>query len=1033
MYLPELCIRRPVLAVVVNLILLLLGLIAYDRLALREYPDVNEPIVSVTTRLRGASAEIVESQITARLEESLAGIEGIDFIRSSSRAEVSRISIKFRPVRDIDSAAADIRDRVARVRGRLPEDIDEPIIAKEEADAQPILWISFASAIDSPVQISDYVDRFVKTRLQVLPGISEVRIFGERRPAMRIWLDPLRLAAYGLTPADIEAALRAQNLELPAGSLESQAREFSVLADTALADPEAFARIVLKSQGGALLRLGDVAKVELGAYDERVRARLNGKPAVTLGIIKQSTANPLAVSRAVRGLLPAIEADLPTGMSLTLAYDSSAFIEASINNVYRALGEAILLVMLVVLVFLRSWRAALIPLAAIPLSLLGAIGLMVLFGFSLNTLTMLAFVLAIGLVVDDAIVVLENIHRHIADGLGPIAAALKGSREIGFAILAMTVTLAAVYTPVALQTGRTGKFFVEFALTLAGAVLVSGFVALTLSPMMCSRLLRPHPHPPSGWIADTGDRLRTLYRGILRRLIRRPFGIVLLLLLFGGLGFWLFSSLKSEVAPREDRNVILVSAQTAEGSAIAYTAGYAERLENFFAGLPGLQNLFVLTGAGNASSIFAPLRLVPREERDFSAQSLAAELRQKLARQPGLTVSINLPPPLGQSFSSKPVEFILLTSGDYADLVARAQALIARAREDGRLRDVDMDLRVARPEIRIGIDRDRAAELGIDPAAIAATLTTMLSGRDVTEFKRGSKQYDVVLRIAPEDRRLPDQAKDIYLRSPQGAMIPLADLIRLQESAAPLELNRWNQLRAVTITANLAPGISAGEGLAILTALAEETRGPDIAFDFGGQSRDLKEIGASGGIVFVLALVFIYLVLAAQFESFRDPLLIMTTVPLAMAGAFIAMRLTGGSLNVYSQVGLVTLIGLITKHGILIVEFANQRRAAGADIATAAIEAALLRVRPILMTTAAMTFGAVPLVLASGAGAEARQAIGWVIFGGLVFGSLFTLLIVPAIYALFARRVANSETTIPPASSPKVTASEIQESTLPKS
>ena len=1012
MRLPELCIRRPVFATVINLVVLLIGIIAYQRLTVREYPDIDEPVVSVSTTFRGASAEIMELQVTQELEESLSGIEGIDFIKSASRAESSRISITFRPNRDIDSAAADVRDRVSRARGKLPDDVEEPIIAKVEADAQPIIWMAFTSDVDSSLQISDYVDRFVKNKLQTLSGISEVRIFGERKPAMRIWLKPERLAAYRLTVQDIEDSLRAQNVEMPAGTIESQAREFSVLSDTGVTSPEEFAAIIVKKSSQALVRLGDVADVELGAYDDTIRTRVDGKTGVSLGIIKQSTANPLDVSDEIRAALPTIQASLPSGMKLAIAYDSSTFIRTSIDNVYHAIFEAVVLVLLVIIFFLRSLRATLIPLVTIPLSLVGACALMYALGFSLNTLTMLSFVLAIGLVVDDAIVMLENIHRHIEEGASPLRAALVGSREIAFAVLAMTITLAAVYVPVALQSGRTGKLFTEFALTLAGAVLVSGFVALTLSPMMCSKFLPDREHEKHGPIYRVIEfflnKLNDGYEAALRFCMAARWLIVALAVVVAGSAYWLFEGLKQELTPVEDRGILFASVTGPEGATLEYTSSYVRRMEALFADVPELSTYFTVTGNQSPSQAMAPLRLKPWEERQRSSKEIAAELRKPLTDLPGVNVYANVPPSLGQSPNTKAAELVVLSTGSYEELDEVVQAILDAAREDPRLLNPDSDLKLSKPEIRLSVDRDKAADLGIEVERIGTTIESLLAGRDVTRFKREGRQYDVVVKVDDRARSTPDQAKLIYVRAAGGAMVPLSNLVTLRETVSPKDLNRWNQLRSATISANAGPGYTSGDAINALQQIATKLMPSTMQLDYAGQSRELRASSQSGVTVFVLALAFIYLVLSAQFESFRDPFIIMLTVPLAMTGALLAMQLTGGTLNVYSQIGLVTLIGLITKHGILIVEFANQRRATGLSLKDAVIGAAVLRLRPILMTTGAMVLGTIPLALAVGAGAEARQAIGWVIVGGLTFGSFFTLFVVPVAYTLIAAKFSES-------------------------
>jgi multidrug efflux pump len=743
-----------------------------------------------------------------------------------------------------------------------------------------------------------------------------------------------------------------------------------------------------------------------------VRTRIDGKTGVSLGIIKQSTANPLDVSAEIRANLPAIQASLPGGMSLKIAYDSSTFIQTSIDNVYRAIAEAVVLVLLVIIFFLRSFRATLIPLVTIPLSLIGACAIMYALGFSLNTLTMLSFVLAIGLVVDDAIVMLENIHRHIEEGASPLRAALIGSREIAFAVLAMTITLAAVYVPVALQSGRTGKLFTEFALTLAGAVLVSGFVALTLSPMMCAKILPDREHEKHGPIYGAIEYFLTAltkgYAAGLRFCMAARWLIVVLVLFVAGSAYWLFMGLKHELTPVEDRGILFASVTGPEGATLDYTSGYVQRIENIFATVPELNSYFTVTGNQSPSQAMAPLRLKPWDERDRSSKEIAAELRKPLAALPGVNVFANVPPSLGQSPNTKAAEMVVLSTGTYEELDEVVQAILDAARDDPRLANPDSDLKLSKPEIRLTVDRDKAADLGIEVERIGTTIESLLAGRDVTRFKREGRQYDVVVKVDDRARSTPDQAKLIYVRAAGGAMIPLSNLVTLRETVAPKDLNRWNQLRAATISANAAPGYTSGDALAALQQIADRLLPPTMQLDYAGQSRELLASSQSGLTVFILALAFIYLVLSAQFESFRDPFIIMLTVPLAMTGALLAMHLTGGTLNVYSQIGLVTLIGLITKHGILIVEFANQRRATGLSLQEAVIGAAILRLRPILMTTGAMVLGTIPLAMAAGAGAESRQAIGWVIVGGLTFGSFFTLFVVPVAYTLIAARFSES-------------------------
>jgi len=1007
MILSDLSIKRPVLATVMSLVVILVGLICYQRLSVREYPNIDEPVVNVETRYPGATAEIIESQITQPLEESLAGIDGIDLMTSISRSEASQITIKFRLNRNPDEAANDVRDRVSRVRDLLPDEISEPVISKVEADAQPTIYLAFSSSNHNALEITDYADRYVKDRLQNINGVANARILGERRYAMRIWLDPARLAAYRMTPQDVENALRRQNVEIPSGRIESMEREFTVLSETDLRTPEQFAAMILRDADGYLVRLRDVGRTEIAAENERRVVRFKGRPAVALGVVKQATANPLDISSDVRALLPQIEADLPEGMTVNVAYDRSVFIDRSIENVYSAIFEAVGLVVLVIFIFLRSLRSTLVPLVTIPVSLIGAFAVMYALGFSVNTLTLLAMVLAIGLVVDDAIVMLENIHRHVEAGVPPRQAAFRGSREIAFAVIAMTLTLAAVYAPIGFMEGRTGRLFTEFALTLAGAVLVSGFVALTLSPMMCSKLLRHRPRHAAiynvierGIVAITNG-----YRGLLRISLRGNLVVVLVALGVAGSAWWLFGVLKSELAPTEDRGTILGIGIAPEGSTVAYTDRYARMMEQVYATTPEIERYFVVTGFPVVSQIISFANLEDWQQRERKQQEIVAELQPKLyGGIPGVMAFPLNPPSLGQSPLAKPVQFVIQTNAPYAELQKMSEAVMAEARQWPGFQNLDSDLKLNKPQLSVQVDREKTVDVGADIATVGRTLETMLGGRQVTRFKRDGKQYDVIVQIEEAERVTPTDLSSIYVRGSEGAMIQLANLVNVEETVAPKELNHFNQLRAAKVTASLAPGYALSEGLAELEKIAAQVLPGNAVVDYDGPSREFKESSTSLYVTFLLALGFIYLVLAAQFESFVDPFIIMLSVPLSVTGALLALYLTGHTLNVYSQIGLVTLIGLITKHGILIVEFANQLQEAGKNKFEAVVESATLRLRPILMTTGAMVLGAVPLALADGAGAESRQAIGWVIVGGMTLGTLLTLFVVPTAYLLIARR-----------------------------
>ncbi|MCE9649178.1 MAG: efflux RND transporter permease subunit [Parvibaculum sp.] len=998
----ELFIRRPVFATVVALVLILVGIVSYQRLTVREYPAIDEPVITVTTDYRGASASVIEREVTQPLEESIAGIEGIEVLSSASRPEQSQVTARFTLETDPNVAASDVRDRVGRVRGLLPDEIDEPIIAKVEADAQPIMFIAFKSDRMSALDISDYLDRVVKNQLQNQPGVAQVVIFGQRLYSMRIWVDRARLAAYALTVQDVENAIRQQNAEIPSGRVESHDREFTVLAKTALRTPEEFGAIVIKQAGGFQVRVSDVAKVEVDAADKRRAATYNGQPSISIGIVKQATANPLDVSKGITTELERLAPNLPTGMTTAVGYDSSIFIDESIKSVYETIGEAMILVVLVIFFFLRTIRASFIPVVTIPVSLIGTFGIMFALGFSINTLTLLSMVLAIGLVVDDAIVVLENIFRHIEDGMTPVAAAIKGSREITFAVISMTLTLTAVYTPVAFATGRTGKLFLEFALTLASAVLVSGFLALTLTPMLCSRLLR---HNPSAgrfdkFLGEKLDRLDAAYKRTLERVLERRRSVVIaaLCVALSCVGF--FTLLNQELAPIEDRGMLLIAGRAPEGATIDYTLRYTRDIEKIVSEVPEISGYLVVAGFPQITNLISFSRLTPWSERHRSQREIVESVNKKLGRIPGiLAFGIN-PPSLGQSARSQPVQFVIQTSGSYDELEHYVEAFLAKIRENDGFVFPDTDLHLDKPQIDIHVNRDKVIDAGIDVATVGRTLESFLGGRKVTRYEQNGKQYDAIVQVGDEDRRTPNDISGIYVRAATGEMVQLSNLVDVTETIAPDSLNHFNQFRSATITANLAPGYSMGEALQFMRGVAAEVLPSTVQTDLDGEMREFTKSSGTLAATFMLALLFIYLVLSAQFESFLDPVIIMISVPLSIAGALALLFVTGTTLNIYSQVGLITLVGLITKHGILIVEFSNQLREQGRGIRDAVVEAAGLRLRPILMTTGAMVLGAAPLALSSGAGAESRKAIGWVIVGGMSFGTLLTLFVVPTVYLI---------------------------------
>jgi multidrug efflux pump len=852
------------------------------------------------------------------------------------------------------------------------------------------------------IEVSDYLARYVKPRLSVLPGAADVWIFGERRSSMRINVDRDRLAGYRLTVQDVEDALRRQNVELPSGRIESTKREFNIVAATDLQTPSQFEQAIIASVNGYPVRLGDVANVQVGALNERVIARFNGEPSINMGVVKQATGNPLELSQAVRTEVDKINKTLPPGMKITIIYDSSVFIDRSIQSVFKTIGEAVLLVVLVIFFFLRNLRATLIPLVTIPVSLVGAFALMYAFGFTINTLTLLAMVLAIGLVVDDSIVVLENIYRNIEHGMPRVEAALKGTKEIGFAVIAMTLTLVAVFAPLAFSTGRTGRLFIEFALALAGAVLVSGFVALTLSPMMCSKLLSHQTR--HGWMYNVIDRfLEGLTNGYARSLawvLSHRWLVLVIWAAVVGVGYLAFTLIRAELAPLEDRAVIFGRLQSPPGATVDYTSENLRAVESYYATIREAAAYNAVAGFPTVDFGNAILRLKPWEERTRKQQDITRELNQKLSSLPGVIGFAVNPPSLGQSPRSLPIEYVIMAQVPYPELDRIVTNFMAEMSKYPGVQALQTDLRLNTPELRVDVNRDKLGDLGISVQTVGLTLQTMLGGRQVTRFKKDGEQYDVIVQVAPRDRTRPNDISDIYVRARDGGMVQLANVVNVLEGVSPQSLNHFQRLRAVTITGLLAPGYTLGEALAVMDATARKVLPQDALTDLNGQSREFRSASGSFYLTLVLALIFIYLVLSAQFESFADPFVIMLSVPLSMTGALLALYWSGGTWNIYSQIGVVTLVGLITKHGILIVEFSNQLREQGEELFASVKHAAVLRLRPILMTTGAMVLGAVPLAIAVGAGAESRIQIGWVIVGGMAFGTPLTLYVVPTVYTI---------------------------------
>lgn len=1012
MILSDVSIKRPVFATVLSLLIVVFGLAALLGLPVREYPDIDPPVVSISTDYTGAAAEVVDTQITQVIEGAISGIEGIRSIESSTEQGESRTSIEFNTSRDVDIAANDVRDAVSRVADQLPEEADPPVVQKADSDARPMMWITLRSDVWDSAELSDFADRVLADRLSVLDGVADVRIGGERRYAIRVWLDRERLAARNITVAEVERALRANNIELPAGSVDSSTRNFTVRAEGRLSNVEQFRQLVIRRDGNDLLRLGEVANVQMGVESDVSRLRANGQTAIGMGVIRQSKANTVAVSDAVRSELEKIRVTLPPEVTIAESYDESIFIRASIKEVMTTLAIAVSLVILVIFLFLRSWRATLIPAVTIPVAVIGAfIGLGFL-GFSINVLTLLAVILAIGLVVDDAIVMLENIQRRIDEGEPPLLAAYRGAKQVAFAVVATTLTLVAVFVPISFMGGNIGRLFAEFGFTLAAAVVVSSVVALTLAPMLCSKWLKHSPETAEGhrlWAASEKilNGLTNGYRRLLVFSLNQP-GLLLGLGLVGlVIAAVVYPKLPQELAPTEDRAVIIMPTSAPRGSTVEYTDHYVRQVEGML--LPyldeGIANrlLSIVGFRDEEDNAFLIMGLVPWEDRDIKQQEVTNQIRQKLADVSGIrTVAVN-PPGLGQRGFSQAVEFVV-AGPDYESVQAWSQEIVERAEQNPNLLNLDTDFELTRPELRVNIDRERAADLDITIEDVGLTLQTMLASRQVTTYIDRGREYDVIVQAEEANRATPADLEQIFLRPREGGnLIPLKALVSVEEIGANPDLRRIDRLPAVVISASLAEGYDLGSALTYLNNLAVDNLPPEARVSYKGLSREFQESSAAIYVTFALAFVIVFLVLAAQFESWIHPLIIMLSVPLAVTGALLALWWSGISLNIYSQIGIIMLLGLMAKNGILIVEFANQLRDKGYEVRDAILEGACLRFRPVLMTTISTIFGAIPLVIATGAGAESRAAIGMVILGGLIFATTLTLFIIPVLYNLLAR------------------------------
>ncbi len=1016
MKLSDLSVRRPVFAAVVAILIAVIGFVGFLSLPIREYPDVDPPIVSVQTTYTGAAATVVESRITQVLEQRLAGLEGLQTITSRSRDGQSDISVEFAPGRSIDSAANDVRDRVGGAAQDLPEEALAPQVRKVDADAAPILFLVVSKPDWSRLQLSDYVDRNLVDRFSSLDGVAQVFIFGEARPSMRVWIQPERLAAFHLTPADVESALRRQNVELPAGRLESQSQNVTLRVNRAFKTPADFAGLVVgRGEGGYQIRLGDVARVEQGAENPYSSFHANGAESVGIGIVRQSGANTLAVADSAKKLMEEVRPNLPEGMTIIVGSDESQFISRAIESVWHTLAEAAVLVVLVIFLFLGSWRATLIPAVTVPICLLGSFAILWLFGFSINLLTLLAMVLTIGLVVDDAIVVLENVYHRIEEGEPPLVAAFEGTRQVGFAIVSTTMVVCAVFVPIMFIAGQTGLLFRELGAAMIGSLAFSGFLALSLAPMLCSKLLR---HENRGrfaaWIDERFSRLEGAYGRALDRVLKRPalpaIGLALFLAVAGGL----FLTLKSELVPTEDVGILSAQVSGPEGTGyeqMKLYMGEAERALLPMAGKGAVRTVITRVPGGfgpsddfNSASVSVFLK--PWEERDVTTADVVKVVNQKLAQLPALRGNAAVRSSLGRG-RGQPVNFVIAGAA-YEDLVRARDRIVAAAQSNPGILNLDSDYKETKPQLRIDVDTARAGDLGVSVQDVSNALQSLLGSRRVTTYVDRGEEYRVIVQAEAGSRSTEASLASIYVRSRTGALIPLSNLVRTRETAGARDLGRYNKLRAITLTGGLAPGYSLGEALSWLEQQAAAA--PEVtAIGYRGESQSFKEAGGSIWIVFAFTILLVYLLLAAQFESFVHPAVIITTVPLAVGGGVIGLALMGQTLNLYSQVGIVMLVGLAAKNGILIVEFANQLRDAGEDIGQAIRDASARRLRPILMTSIATVAGSTPLMLASGAGAGAREAIGVVVVFGVSLATIITLFLIPVLYSRLARYTGSPE------------------------
>jgi multidrug efflux pump len=1002
----DLFIRRPVLSTVVAFMILLLGFQGIFKLAVRQYPKVEETVITITTAYPGASPDLIQGFITAPIASAVSTTENVDYVTSQSRPSASVVTVQMKLGSNPDVALTEVMSKVQQVKSKLPSDAKDPTIVKGTGQQFAIMYLAMQNPNMTSEELTEYIERVIRPRVSTIQGVAEVQVLGAANYSMRVWIDPVKLAARGLTASEVLGAINSSNFLSAPGKTKNEYVAYSITMKSTLQTPEAFGALPLRSDKGDVVRLRDVAKVELAAESTDTVVNFNGKPGTFIGIFPTPSANPLDTASSVIKELPAIQSSLPDGMTITLVYDSTETISASIHEVFKTIGEAVAIVVVVILLFLGSFRSVLMPVVTIPLSLIGVCAILLGMGYSINLLSLLAMVLAIGLVVDDAIVVVENIHRHMEEGMTPMQAAFRGMREIFAPVVAMTITLAAVFAPLAFTGGLTGSLFREFAVTLAGAVIISGFVAVTITPTMSARLLKPGHGRFQGFVDRTFDLIANAYERLVSGSLKyRPVTLLVVVALISVTGF-MFVKTSSELAPEEDSGALFSLITAPRYATTEYTSLYASQIRDLTKDLPELRANFSIVGmGGQTNSGFSVWAFKDWADRSRSQKQIQQDIQGRLKNVAGAQALVFAPPSLPGAGGGLPISMVIQSTGDPSQVFEVAEAIKQKAQASGRFIIVQNSLAFDAPQVTVTIDRDRAAALNISVRDIGTTLGLLVGGGSIAQFDRDSNSYDIITQVPEQFRNNPEKLGQFFVRSVNGEMVPLSAVVDIKTDASPASIEQFNQLNSATISALPVPGVTTGDGLATIENIAKPLLPSGFFVDYSGQSRLEKEQGNTILIAFGLAVIVIYLVLAAQFESFRDPLIIMMSVPLSIFGAIIPLNVGLGTLNIYTQVGLITLIGLITKHGILLVEFANQQREEhGLSRVEAIVASAKVRLRPILMTTAAMALGVVPLIKAAGAGAAARYSMGLVIFSGILVGTIFTLFVVPMFYTLISRK-----------------------------